>query len=309
MSKQKEWNIRKTLQQPKEDLLDKVKDSLSRYPSHHHYYSFYTEYEKGRFEGKPFYIFFGNAEKWPDKADKRKYESKEFTYFVRCLSSQTSESIAMWHMYGYGKNVRVCMPGAILRNGLHASKKKGEANKKPLKASLLYKIKETEGDHFEDFDLDPSKIECFDMLYYSKNKNDDKYLVQKGDFKRKNFEAAKMKVLLGEQFCKRYAFASEVETRYQIKMTKDEIKEILKSDSTPYEFVGLYVYLDLSKDNQKKIEITKRPDFVCSKDKGEEFIKHDEYPSVLYKEGIPVKPSELDEVEEMKGPLKKKPIH
>lgn len=62
MSEEKQWNIRKMLQQPKEILLIKVKDSLSRYPSQHHYYSFYTEYEKERFEDKPFYLFFGNAD-------------------------------------------------------------------------------------------------------------------------------------------------------------------------------------------------------------------------------------------------------
>ncbi len=282
------------LQQPKEILLIKVKGSLSRYPSQHHYYSFYTEYEKERFEDKPFYLFFGNADNWTDKADKRKYEDSEYTYFVRCLSSQTSESIAMWHMYNYGKNIRVCVPGAILRNGLHVNKKKGKSGQASLKASLLCKEKETERLRFENFDLDPSKIECFDMLYYSKNKGDGNYLVQKGDFKRKYFESKKMEVLLNEQFCKRYAFASEVETRYQIKMSNEEIDKLLKTKFASYDFIGLYVYLDLPKKCLMKIEIAKRPDFVCSKE-GDGFLKQDEYPNVFYKEKIPVKPSELDE--------------
>ncbi len=285
----------------KETKEGQIKDQLVKLFSYHHYFSFYAAIDdEKQYKDKKFYLFFGLPDRWEDKEDKEKYKknvSKDELYFVRCLSYQQTESIAMWHMYGLPNNVRITIKGSVLRNGLGLLNKR----KDTLKAYLICK-----GNRMgEKFEINSSEIEKFDLLYYSLNKEDKRksYFVQKdSDVVVKIVRNELISQLKDEFFLKRFAFASEVETRLQVKLNVDFLKKYLPQGISIDDICGLAVEPNFKKEDIEQIKIVRRPEFLdvrnimrkISNDDMISYIGKDEYPKTMYAEGIPVGYSELD---------------
>lgn len=277
---------------------DEIKDKLLNYFSNHKYFSFYSAIdEENQYKGKKFYLYFGLPDKWEDKEDEGKYVksiSENELCFIRCLTYQQTESIAMWHMYGLPNNVRITIKGSALRNGLGLLKK----HKEILRCYLVCNGNK-QGTKFE---IDSSDIEKFDLLYYSKNKDDKQntYFVQKGSNVVVKTVDGGLISQLKDEFClKHFAFASEVETRLQIRMKKDFLKEYLPKESSFGDICGLAIEPNFSEQDVREIKIVRRPGFLAVKDIikkfGDKMIAYKaEYPDDMYAEKIKVGKSELD---------------
>ncbi len=238
-----------------------LQSALQNSVFHHHWYSLYTSFDYIEdYNGNSFELFFGNPRHWNDDKDKEKYfQDNRKLYFVRCLSYQKSESIAMWYMYGYPNNIRIKIPYSILKEGLMFENKGKE---KLLKCDVLF----NNGTKKSDF-IKPSSIEKFDILYYAQNEDKRTYFTQKGSMEYKQIDEEKFKRVKGKFFMKRFAFASEVESRIQIALDKDDFLEHLGNDGKKYkeeDIIGIKVLMEW-KDTQEKIAYTKRPDFIVSK--------------------------------------------
>lgn len=287
----------------RKEKLDKsaILNHLSNYASDHSSFSFYAAIDdEKQYKDKKFYLFFGLPDRWEDKEDKEKYKkniSKDELCFVRCLSYQQTESIAMWHMYGLPNNVRITIKGSVLRNGLSLVNKR----KDTLKAYLICKRNRIG----EKFEINSSEIEKFDLLYYSLNKEDkqNSYFVQKdSDVVVKTVRNELISQLKDEFFLKRYAFASEVETRLQVKLNVDFLKKYLPQGISIDDICGLAVEPNFKKEDIEQIKIVRRPEILdvrnimrkIPNDDMISYIGKDEYPKTMYAEGIPVGYSELD---------------
>lgn len=237
-----------------------LKSSLQNYSGHHDYFSFYTELEHYK-DDNEFYLFFSRPMHWTDKNDANKYKDEENISFVRCMNYQISENIAMWYMYGYPNNIRIKIDGPTLRNAI---------SNKTYKIKIVYKEKGkkklTKASKI--IDVNCISIDRFDVLYFAKeskrtNGNKDGYFLEKGTQILKNRCLKNVEALLNEKFMKRYAFASEVETRFEFEISKKELKQLIKNNdlniNNEERIVGLKLYFDLLKD---KISIFRRPDFI-----------------------------------------------
>ncbi len=286
----------------KETKEGQIKDQLVKLFSYHHYFSFYAAIDdEKQYRDKKFYLFFGLPNGWEDREDKEKYKkniSKDELCFVRCLSYQQTESIAMWHMYGLPNNVRITIEGDDLINGLGLKEQH-----KDLYCYLIFK-KNIIG---EKFLIQSSQIEKFDLLYYSPNKDESTYFVQKdADVVVKKIKGESIAQLKDEFFLKRYAFASEVETRLQIRLEKKFLEEHLPKDKKISDICGLAIEPDFKDEEDfKQIKIVRRPEFLdvrnikrkASLGNAIKYLDSKKYPATMYDEKIALERSELDEEE------------
>lgn len=228
------------------DLLDNYNEKssdylykeLNRLFIRHKRYSIYKKYDDENDINSELGLFFSNTSTWEDNCDKRKYAcgSKKIN-FVRCLSYQQDESVAMWYMYGHPNNIRLEFNGKALRNNL------GIVNNKniTLSAKILFKNNsDSSNKNIVDTTIESNKINSFDLLYYSK-KNDSYYL-RRDLFERNEYDKEKGDKLKEERFLKRYAFGAEFESRLEISFEKEEIEKLIESRKID-DIIGIFVCL------------------------------------------------------------------
>ncbi len=210
----------------------KVAESLKRYPcesSSHRYFSFYTEYEPEYFSGDTPYLFFNNVDNWEDDLDREKFLEPQKKYFVRCLSYQPSESVAMWRCYGYPNSLRIRIKAPALRKALCLGK---ENEKAFLKCALKLRSREKE----IEVQIPAKRLHVYDVLYYARdpengclNKKTQTYYVEKGSFNTKGITYEELS-RIDKRFLKRMAFASEKETRFYFALDEELFEEIVSED-------------------------------------------------------------------------------
>ncbi len=300
MATSKDKQLLKLLRDKKTTKED-IEHKLNVYVSRHDSFSFYAAVDdEEQYKDRKFYLFFGLPNGWEDKQDRSKYvenNSSDTLWFVRCLSYQKSESIAMWHMYGLPNNVRITIKGSTLR------KKLGLLNnsKEKLNCYLICKNNQIG----KKFTIKSSDIDKFDLMYYSPN-NDEyhSYFVQKDS----NIVVPKVRnelisQLKNEFYLKHLAFAAEVETRLQIQFKEEFLKKHLPAKAEIKDICGLAVEPNFDSDDIQDIKIVRRPEFLDVRnikrgDTENNIIMYKEstkFPKKMYAENIVVNPSKLDE--------------
>ncbi len=192
-------------------------------------------------------------------------------YFVRCLTYQPSESVAMWHIYGYPRNVMLKFKGSYLRRSLSLNKTSGKHDE------MLHCLLDA-GSMKLEVNIPQNYLKIYDVLYYVKSSNnkssDDIYYVEKGSFNSKEIKGSQLKNI-NERYLKRAAFAYERETRFYFALDDAAMNEIFeingiqKGKNVTYNQVkNIKVYLDEDY-AEDDISVFKSPSFLKPKEEGE----------------------------------------
>ena len=288
----------------------KVEESLRRYPCEsrsHRYFSFYTEYKPEYFLGDTPYLFFNNVDGWEDSLDKNKFIEEGKKYFVRCLSYQPSESVAMWRCYGYPSNLRIRIKATALRKALCLGKENEEAS---LDCALVLKGLENE----VKIKIPAKYLHVYDVLYYARDAeqpdrdyHSKTYYVEKGSFNAHGITREELSGI-DRRLLKRVAFASEKETRFYFVLDEKLFQEIVPSEvrcSWPkpnyQDVMSIKIFLPNDVVGPKNLEIVRPPLWMEPKNGSKSELRKFEEVRLLLdipNWGIKVEKSELDQEDE-----------